>query len=134
VPSTSSLPDWVRRSRALARDGISTCDQRGGTATVRGRDSGVPLVVAQQARCVRLARSRVPSAALNLIAGAGVVPERIQAHARPAALAALVARLLRDPASRAEMRAGLASAIATLGAPGAAERVADLALEVAGRA
>jgi lipid-A-disaccharide synthase len=68
-----------------------------------------------------------------LIAGAGVVPELIQGQARPVALAALVARLLRDADAREAMRARLAAAVATLGPPGAAERVADLALEVAGR-
>ena len=110
-----------------------------GTATVEAAILGVPLVVAHVTSPLtfELARriARVPSSCMvNLIAGAGVVPERIQQHARPAALAALTARLLFDRASRTEMRTGLAAAIASLGGPGAAERVAKLALEVSGRA
>jgi len=136
------VPDWVRVVRGRSHDAMaaSTClISAAGTATIEAALLGVPLVVAHVTSPLtfELARriARVPSSCMvNLIAGAGVVPERIQQHARPAALAALVAGLLRDPAARAEMRAGLAAAVATLGAPGAAERVADLALEVAGRA
>jgi lipid-A-disaccharide synthase len=134
-------PDWLRVVRGRSHDAmaVSTClISAAGTATVEAAILGVPLIVAHVTSPVtfELARriARVPSSCMvNLIAGDGVVPERIQAHARPAALAALVARLLRDPAAREEMRARLAGAVAKLGPPGAAERVADLALEVAGR-
>ena len=135
-------PDWVRVVRGRSHDAmaVSTClISAAGTATIEAAVLGVPLVVAHVTSpfTFELARriARVPSSCMvNLIAGAGVVPERIQQHARPAALAALAARLLSDPVARAEMRTGLAAAVATLGAPGAAERVAKLALEVAGRA
>jgi lipid-A-disaccharide synthase len=134
-------PDWLRVVRGRSHDAmaVSTClISAAGTATVEAAVLGVPLVVAHvtSALTFELARriARVPSSCMvNLIAGAGVVPERIQAHARPAALAALVARLLRDPAERDAMRARLADAVAALGPPGAAERVADLALEVRDR-
>jgi lipid-A-disaccharide synthase len=136
------VPDWVRIARGRSHDAmaVSTClISAAGTATVEAAILGVPLVVAHVTSAVtfELARriARVPSSCMvNLIAGAGVVPERIQAHARPAALAALVARLLRDPAERERMRRELAAAVALLGPPGAADRAADLALEVAGRA
>jgi lipid-A-disaccharide synthase len=136
------VPAWVSVVRARSHDAmaVSTClISAAGTATVEAAVLGVPLLVAHVTSPItfELARriARVPSSCMvNLIAGEGVVPERIQAHARPAALAALAARLLREPAAREEMRAGLARAVATLGPPGAAERVADLALEVAGRA
>ncbi len=135
-------PDWLRvvRGRSHAAMAVSTClISAAGTATVEAAVLGVPLIVAHATSPItfELARriARVPSSCMvNLIAGAGVVPERIQAHARPAALAALAARLLLDPTARAEMRTGLAAAVSTLGAPGSAERVAKLALEVAGRA
>ena len=135
------VPDWVRVVRGRSHDAmaVSTClISAAGTATVEAAILGVPLVVAHVTSPLtfELARriARVPSSCMvNLIAGRGVVPERIQQHARPAALAALVARLLRDPAARDEMRAELAEVVATLGPPGASERVADLALEVAGR-
>lgn len=134
-------PDWLRVVRGRSHDAmaVSTClISAAGTATVEAALLGVPLVVAHVTSPLtfELARriARVPSSCMvNLIAGAGVVPERVQGHARPAALAALVARLLGDPAAREEMRAALAEAVATLGPPGAAERVADLALEVSGR-
>jgi lipid-A-disaccharide synthase len=136
-----AAPHWLRVVRGRSHDAmaVSTClISAAGTATVEAAILGVPLIVAHVTSPVtfELARriARVPSSCMvNLIAGDGVVPERIQAHARPAALAALVARLLRDPAAREEMRARLAGAVAKLGPPGAAERVADLALEVAGR-
>ncbi len=135
------LPDWIRVVRGRSHDAmtVSTClISAAGTATVEAALLGVPLVVAHVTSPVtfELARriARVPSSCMvNLIAGAGVVPELIQEQARPVALAALVGRLLRDADAREAMRARLAEAVATLGPPGAAERVADLALEVAGR-
>jgi lipid-A-disaccharide synthase len=76
--------------------------------------------------------SHVPSSCMvNLIAEQGVVSERLQEHARPAALAAEVAGLLRDPARAAALRASLAGVAAKLGGPGAARRAAELLLEVA---
>jgi lipid-A-disaccharide synthase len=134
-------PDWLRVVRGRSHDAmaVSTClISAAGTATVEAAVLGVPLVVAHVTSSLtfELARriARVPSSCMvNLIAGAGVVPERIQAHARPAALAAVVARLLRDPVAREEMRTRLSEAVATLGPAGAAERVADLALEVKDR-
>jgi len=142
VAGEFDAPDWVRvvSGRSHHAMAVSTClISAAGTATVEAAILGVPLVVAHVTSPVtfELARriARVPSSCMvNLIAGAGVVPERIQAHARPAALAALVARLLCDPAAREQMRRDLAAAVALLGPPGAADRAADLALEVAGRA
>ncbi|MFI5315940.1 MAG: lipid-A-disaccharide synthase [Myxococcota bacterium] len=110
-----------------------------GTATVEAAILGVPLVVAHRTSPLTFELARrlatvSSSCMVNLIAGEGVVPERIQAQARPTALASLVSRLLRDPAARAEMQRGLARAVARLGPPGAAERVTDLALGLVRRA
>ena len=78
----------------------------------------------------RVARAR-SSSMLNLIADAGVVPERLQALARPGRLASVAARLLDDSQARTSMRQEMARAVERLGPPGAAERAADLVLQVA---
>jgi lipid-A-disaccharide synthase len=137
-----AAPEWLRVVRGRSHEAMaaSTClISAAGTATVEAAILGVPLVVAHRTSALtfELARriARVPSSCMvNLIAGAGVVPERIQAHARPAALAALAATFLRDAGARAEIQRRLAEAVALLGGPGASERAAELALEVAGRA
>ncbi len=109
-----------------------------GTVTVEAALLGVPLIVTHRVNPLtfELARrmTRVPSSCMvNLIADEGVVTERLQGLARPAALAAEIARLLRDPAAREQLREALARATARLGGPGAADRAAALALELAGR-
>jgi len=135
-------PNWLRvvRGRSHQAMAVSTAlVSAAGTATVEAAILGVPLVVAHRTSPLTFELARrlatVPSSCMvNLVAGEGVVPERIQAQARPTALASLVAHLLRDPGARAEMQRGLARAVAKLGPPGAAERVADLALGLVGRA
>ena len=135
-------PEWLRvvRGRSHEAMAVSTClISAAGTATVEAAILGVPLIVAHRTSPLTFELARrlatvSSSCMVNLIAGEGVVPERIQAQARPAALAALAARLLRDPEARADMQRGLERAVAKLGPPGAAERVADLALALARRA
>ena len=109
-----------------------------GTVTVEAALLGVPLVVAHRVNGLtfEIARrvTRVPSSCMvNLIADEGIVPERLQQLARPAALAAEVSRLLRDPEAREALREALARACERLGGPGAAERAAALARELVGR-
>ncbi|HXX49047.1 MAG TPA: lipid-A-disaccharide synthase [Myxococcota bacterium] len=135
-------PDWLRvvRGRSHQAMAVSTClICAAGTATIEAAILGVPLVVAHRTSPLTFELARrlatvSSSCMVNLVAGEGVVPERIQSQARPAALASLVSQLLRDPASRAEMQRGLARAVARLGPPGAAGRVAELALGLVGRA
>jgi lipid-A-disaccharide synthase len=137
-----ALPGWVRlvRSRAHEVMAASSCVLVApGTATVEAALLGVPMLVAHRTHPLsfELVRriARVPSSCMvNLIAGEGVVPERIQAQARPAALAAELGLLIGDAARRSSARAALERAVAHLGPPGCAQRVAQLALEVAGRA
>ena len=134
-------PPWLRVVRGRSHEAMaaSTClISAAGTATVEAAILAVPLVVAHRTSPLTFELARrlatvSSSCMVNLIAGEGIVPERIQAQARPAALASLAGRLLRDPAARAEMQRGLERAVAKLGPPGAAERVADLALALARR-
>jgi lipid-A-disaccharide synthase len=141
VERTPSVPGFVRvvRGRTHAAMVLATCLLAApGTATTEAALLGAPMVVTHRVNRLTFAIAqrlvRVPSACMvNLIAGAGVVPERLQRFARPAALAGLVAHLLRDPEARAAMRRELAAACAKLGGAGAAERVATLVLEAAAR-
>lgn len=135
-------PDWLRvvRGRSHEAMAVSTClVSAAGTATIEAAILGVPLVVAHRTSPLTFELARrlatvSSSCMVNLVAGEGIVPERIQSQARPAAVAALVSHLLRDAGARAEMKRGLARAVGRLGPPGAAERVADLALALVKRA
>lgn len=135
------LPNYVRLIRGHSHEAmaISSCLLAApGTVTLEGTLLGVPLVVTHTVSRVSFEIGRrltkVPSTCMtNLIAGAGIVPERIQDMARPTALAALVARLIRVPSARAEMFEAFARVAEQLGRPASALRAADLALDVARR-
>jgi lipid-A-disaccharide synthase len=134
------LPEFVRlvTGRTHEAMALSTCLLAApGTATVEAALLGVPTVIVHRANPLSFALAqrvvRVPSSSmLNLIAGAGIVPERLQGQARPAALAALVARWLRRPEAREAAVKEISAAAALLGRPGAVERAADWVLESAG--
>jgi lipid-A-disaccharide synthase len=63
-------------------------------------------------------------ALVNILAGRGLVPELLQRDASPERMAAEIERLLGDRAAREAQLAGLREVRASLGEPGAAERVA----------
>ncbi len=137
-----ALPEHVGVIRGHSHAALALCTcaiVAPGTVTIEAALLGVPMVVAHRIHPLsfelfrRLAR--VPSSCMvNLLAGAGVVPERVQWQSRPGVLVSLVARLLRDPEARQDMQRQLADVAKSLGERGAAERAADLALEVAGKA
>jgi lipid-A-disaccharide synthase len=77
---------------------------------------------------------QLPYVALaNLVAGEMVVREYLQSRATPGALAAEAERLLDDEPERRRIQGKLRDVRSRLGPPGAAERVARLALDIAAR-
>jgi lipid-A-disaccharide synthase len=70
----------------------------------------------------------------NLIAGRSIVPELLQREVRAERIYEEADALLSDPARARAMEADLAAVRAALGARGAAERAADLALELLAKA
>jgi lipid-A-disaccharide synthase len=113
---------------------------KSGTTTLEAALADLPMVIAYRLHPVSYAIGicmlRVPHVGLvNLIAEREVAPEFLQGAATAATLAAAVLPLL-DPRSAAArgQRAGLALVRARLGPPGAADRVASIALELLGEA
>jgi len=127
----------VDDTRALLRHAAAGL-VKSGTSTLEAALEGTPMVVpyitsafswAIVRRVLRTDYVALP----NLIAGREVVPELIQDRATEELLAMALLPLL-DPGSDevARQRSGLRDVCERLGEPGAAQRVADLALELMG--
>ncbi|HXM37147.1 MAG TPA: lipid-A-disaccharide synthase [Gemmatimonadales bacterium] len=106
---------------------------KSGTTTLEAAMADLPMVITYRVHPVSSFIAfrvlRVPWVGLvNLVAGYEVAPELLQGRATPAALAAAVLPLL-DPGAPAtrRQREGLRLVRERLGAPGAADRVADIA-------
>jgi lipid-A-disaccharide synthase len=106
-----------------------------GTATVEIALLGRPMIIVYRLSWLTylIARwlVRVDHIGMvNLIAGQRLMPELIQRDVSPDRIAAETRTLLDDPKRRARITAELSKLRQRLGAPGAAERVADLAFSM----
>ncbi len=111
---------------------------KSGTTTLEAVIALCPLVVAYRTSAIEFALARrlvkIPFIGMvNIVAGREIAREFIQDAVQPRAMAdALMPLLDHGSAERAAMVDALATVRATLGTPGAATRVATMALELAG--
>jgi lipid-A-disaccharide synthase len=112
---------------------------KSGTTTLEATVALCPHVVAYRTHPITYWAAtrlvKIPHIGLvNIVGGREVVPEFVQANLEPARVAAALSPLLRrnDP-KRAAVIASLETVRSRLGEPGAAARVAQMALELANR-
>lgn len=137
APSLSAIPfhvtglPLVEDTRGLLRHS-SAALVKSGTATLEAALEGTPQVVAYRTSrwTATLARRLVDVehfALPNVVAGRGAVPEFFQGAARSEALASVLVALLEEGgAARREQEEAIDAVKASLGAPGAAGRVASM--------
>ena len=133
------LPEDVRIVEGRPHEAMAASDcllTAAGTATLEATLLGVPFVVVHRVHPVSFGVARrvlrVPSTCMtNVIADAGIVPERLQEQARPAAVAGLLLELLQQEDVRRELRLRLAATAARLGGTGAGDRTAEIASKLA---
>ncbi len=106
-----------------------------GTVTLETAILGKPMVIVYQVSplsyWVGRAMIKVKWVGLaNIVAGRSVVPELLQNEARGERIAAEALKILDDKGYRERMMAGIGDVRKELGTPGAAERVARIALEM----
>ncbi len=133
---SSSLPILVVEGKTYAA--IQAADMvivASGTATLETAILGKPMVILYRVSplsyWIGRALIKVNSIGLvNIVAGDKFVPELLQGEATGERIAAEALRILEDEPYRREMLAKLAKVREKLGTPGAAERVAGIALEM----
>ncbi|MEP6689959.1 MAG: lipid-A-disaccharide synthase [Gemmatimonadaceae bacterium] len=107
---------------------------KSGTTTLEAAVAGTPFVLTYRTSALTFAIGRrlvkVPYIGLvNWVAGRKLVPEFVQDELQPAAIARALATLFdASSAERSAMLDGLAEVRGRLGTPGAARRVADMAM------
>lgn len=123
----------VRGNARLVLAAADAALVKSGTTTLEAALAGTPMVVSYRVHPITAAIARRVMTVqwislVNLVAGRAVVPEIVQWHATPEALAAALAPLFeREGGAAATQRAGLALVRDRLGSPGAADRVAEMA-------
>jgi lipid-A-disaccharide synthase len=132
-PGSAALGSRLAPSASVAA-AADVAIAKSGTTTLELALAGTPHVLAYRmhpATYVAARRAvRVPWIGLvNLILGRAVVPEVVQGAVTAPRLATLTEPLLHAPAAQ-EQRAAFREVTRRLGTPGAARRVADLALEM----
>lgn len=150
VPQAPGLPDhlferfeekypWTRDNRCFRRvfnrfrETVKLCDLvvlASGTATLETALLGVPMVIVYMMNPLtyHLARRlvRVPAIGMvNLIAGKTIMPELIQDQATPQNIAGHLKEFLSDPGKLLASKGELEKVKASLGHPGASERLTD---------
>ncbi len=129
----------VRVIRENRYDLMGACDAvmaASGTVSLELAILNVPMVISYRVSPLtyflgrRLIKVQYASL-VNLVAGREVVPELLQDEAVPEKIADATLRLIENQAERARMLAGLAEVRERLGGPGASERSARLALNLA---
>ncbi|HNQ73540.1 MAG TPA: lipid-A-disaccharide synthase [Verrucomicrobiota bacterium] len=118
-----------------ALTGAALALTKSGTITMECALHGVPAVVFYKTSwptyCIGRRIVTVKYLAMpNLLADAPIYPELIQAAATPENLARAALELLQDEARRTRVQQQLAQVVASLGAPGAAQRAAAAVLNL----
>jgi len=130
----------IRAIRGNRYELMAACDAvmaASGTVTLELGILRVPMVVAYRVSPLthfighRLIKVKYASL-VNLVAGREVVPELLQYEATPEKIARTIRPLLADRDCREAMQEELRRIAAELGDPGASERAAAIALELAG--
>lgn len=135
-PSRCPYPVVRAPSIALLRSATAALC-KSGTTTLEAAVTGCPLAIAYKTSAITYQIARrivtIPYIGMvNVVAGKRIAPEFIQNDVQPRRMAdALVPLLDRSSAERATAVAELAKVRAALGTPGAAQRVAEMASQLA---
>jgi lipid-A-disaccharide synthase len=124
--------------RAASFDVLRAADAafcKSGTSTLEAAVAGCPLAIGYRTNRLTYAiASRVVKlpwiGLVNVVAGRLVAPEFVQTQLVPVRVADALEPLLVDGPDRRRMLDGLADVRSRLGAPGAADRVAEMALSM----